>query len=265
MIDERTIGLVLAALLGGVIGSFANVLIIRWHAAASLLGRSQCPECGHILRPRHLVPIVSWLLLRGRCADCGEKIHIQYPLVEAASLLFGVIAALRHPPLTDFAPFLFEFITTISLIVPIVMDLRWKELPVEYLVNVGLFAFLYRVISALVMGASPSTFLFNIFFAVAGAVAFFGLQVVISRERWLGQGDVWFGGMMGAILGTPPLTALAIYLAYIFGGLMAFIGLLAGAYKRKSRIPFAPALAAGTIVTIWHGETLLRLVSRGIF
>ncbi|MEK7116522.1 MAG: prepilin peptidase [Patescibacteria group bacterium] len=238
------------ALLGAALGSFANVIIIRWHENASITGRSRCPACKKTLRPRHLVPILSWMLLRGKCAHCGVQIHFQYPIVEACAALLAVIAAIRHDPVIDTWSFVFESVVTIGLIVPVVMDIRWKELPVEYLVGIGIFSFVFHAI--LTFSSISGTIV-----AIAGASAFFGLQVLLSRGRWLGQGDVWFGGMMGAILGTPLLTGLAIYMSYLFGGIFAIVGLLMGAFRRKSRVPFAPALAAGTLVALWHGERIL--------
>lgn len=246
--------LFLTALLGAVFGSFANVLIIRWHEEASLMGRSACPSCKKTLRPRHLVPVLSWIFLRGRCADCGAKIHYQYPLIEAAAAVFAMIAALRHDPVTDSVPFLFEFIVTIGLLVPVAMDIRWRELPVEYLVGLGAFSFATHAF------LSPSSIL-DAVIAAALPVAFFGLQTILSRGKWVGAGDVWFGGMMGAILGTPLLAALGLYLGYLFGGLMALVGLLAGLYRRGSRVPFAPALAAGTLVALWHGDRILAWIA----
>ncbi len=243
-----------SALLGSVLGSFANVVIIRWHEAAPISGRSKCPNCAKTIRPRHLVPILSWILLRGRCAECGKKIHVQYPLVEAAAAIFGVIAALRHDPLSDPRLFFFELLVTIGLLVPVVMDLRWKELPVEYLAGLGLFALFFH----------PTT-IFSTVIAAAGVAAFFGIQFFLSRGRWIGEGDIWFGAMMGAVLGTPLLAALAVYLAYLLGGFTAFVLLVFHAVKRGSRVPFAPALAAGTLIALWHGERILSWIARGWF
>jgi prepilin signal peptidase PulO-like enzyme (type II secretory pathway) len=145
------------------------------------------------------------------------------------------------------------------------MDLRWKELPLEYLVGLSIFALLRRLILAFLgIGLSPATVIFNTGVSMIGAVLFFGMQVAVSRGRWMGEGDVWFGGMMGAILGTPLLTAIAVYLAYIIGGIIAMIGLIARTYKRGSRIPFAPALAAGTMIALWHGATLFTWIWRGL-
>ena len=263
MTPELLLGLVFAAIFGAVIGSFENVLILRWHEGSSLLGRSACPGCGHVLRPHHLIPIVSWLLLRGRCADCGKKISRQYPLVEATAMLLALAAAYRHPPLTDGLVFAFEFVATVGLIVPVVMDLRWQEVPLEYLVGLGIVAGGLHVVIGLMTGVALIAILTQLVFAIALGISVFALQFIVSRGKWIGEGDIWFGGVMGAILGTPGLTGVGIYLAYILGGLMAFVGLAFKVYKRKSRLPFAPALAAGTILALWHGETIVRWFLHG--
>ncbi|MSR85736.1 prepilin peptidase, partial [Candidatus Uhrbacteria bacterium] len=100
-------------ILGACLGSFLNVAIIRLKDASSMWGRSKCPECGKKIRSRHLVPILSWFLLHGCCADCHKPIHFQYPLVEFAAGLLMLVAFFRHNFfLTPSAlePFLFELI-----------------------------------------------------------------------------------------------------------------------------------------------------------
>ena len=86
---------------GAIIGSFLNVWIVRTRAHMSLWGRSRCPTCQYVLRPRHLVPIVSWIVLRGRCVSCQRPIHVQYPLVELLSGCLCVIAWSRYPELVQ--------------------------------------------------------------------------------------------------------------------------------------------------------------------
>lgn len=248
---ERLISVIFAAALGGALGSFSNVLILRWHESASLMGRSHCPSCNHVIRPRHLVPIFSWLWLRGKCADCGKPIHIQYPIIELVCALLGVIAALRTSPFgaTPYQ-FWFEFIVSIAFIVPIVMDLRWKELPVEYMVGLAVFAASFRWITHL------SDFTLLSVAALCIPVVFFGLQYVLSRGKWIGSGDIWFGGVMGAVLLDPWNVGVALYAAYILGGFVAAIGLITGIFKRGSRLPFAPALATGTMIALWFGDRI---------
>lgn len=258
---ETLIGLLYAALLGAALGSFANVLILRWHEDASLLGRSSCPHCKKVIRARHLVPVLSWLLLRGRCAECERKIHIQYPIVEGAAALLGVVAALRWPPF-DFqaAPmFWFEFLFTIALLVPAVMDIRWQELPVEFLIGTGAAGFLFRLFTA--TPDARFSLLMSTLLGLAVVALFFGSQVVVSRGKWLGMGDVWFGLMMAAALGWPKLL-VAIYAAYILGGIVAIVGLFTGRLTRRQRIAFGPLLATGVIITLWFGDAVLAWATR---
>ncbi len=248
--------LAFAALIGAALGSFANVVIIRFHEEASLWGRSACPTCKKLLRPRHLIPIFSWLVLRGRCADCKAAIHIQYPLVEGAAVLLAVIVAFRYDPFVS--PLLFgaELILILALLVPVVMDIRWKELPVEYLVVLGLFGAFIRGAGFTFEGFFLTQLFFDLILPVVAASTFFGLQVYLSKGRWMGSGDIWFGGMMGAILGWPGVL-VGVYLAYVIGGMVALFGLAFKIYKRGDRLPFAPALALGTLIAHWYGAHLL--------
>ena len=127
---------ILIFLFGACLGSFLNVVIIRWKNASSILGRSACPNCRKQIRPQHLVPILSWIVLRGRCADCHQPIHFQYPLVEMGAALLTVFAFFRHDFFSTHAalePFLFELIFTLVLLIISVFDLRWKLVPVELL------------------------------------------------------------------------------------------------------------------------------------
>ncbi|MEK7655228.1 MAG: prepilin peptidase [Patescibacteria group bacterium] len=242
--------IVFAAVLGACLGSFANVAAIRLHAMTSLGGRSRCPECDAFIRPRHLVPIFSWLALRGRCADCGAKIHVQYPLVELLCVTLVVIAALRHDPFFGNAmPFAFETFVSIALVVVLVMDLRWSELPVEVLVLVGIVGAFWNMFlgwSSGVLAASAT----SIAIGAGAGIIFFGAQWALSKGKWLGSGDVWFGAMMGLVLAWPA-TAYAIYLSYIFGGFGVGTLYILRKVKKGMRVPFAPALSMGLMAAFW--------------
>jgi len=259
MTIDHLLGTLYAALLGGALGSFANVLILRWHEGASLLRRSTCPSCRAQIRPRHLIPVISWFWLKGRCAQCRQTIHVQYVMVECIAVLLGVIAALRFNPF-DFAvapSFWFEFFTTISLIVPVVMDIRWQELPVEYLAWLGGIGFIYRLSVVHDTGMVVATTVI----ALAGILLFFGLQIILSRGKWLGMGDVWFGVFMAGVLGWPGI-GIAVYVAYVLGGTVAVIALLSKKLTRNARIAFGPMLAAGVLVTLWFGGAIISWLGR---
>jgi prepilin signal peptidase PulO-like enzyme (type II secretory pathway) len=243
--------LIFSAMLGAVLGSFVNVLIVRWHEDKPLGGRSHCPKCKKTIKPRHLIPLVSWLWLKGRCAYCGKKISTQYVLVEVAALLLAVVASLRWDPFSQ-PMFWFEMVFSIGLLVPVVMDLRWKEVPVEQLVALGLFAAAFRLADGGWVAAA------SIAYGALAAALFFGLQILLSRGRWLGQGDWWFGLMMGMALGWP-LAPFGILLAYLFGSIAAIAGLGVGKFTRRTQLAFAPALALGTMCAIWFSAPLLRM------
>lgn len=250
--------IVFGAILGACLGSFANVLAIRLHDESSLMGRSMCPACRHPIAPRHLVPLFSWLALRGACADCGAAIHIQYPIVELVTACLGIIAAVRSDPFSD-PMFYAELLLSTALVVFVVMDIRWTELPLELMILVGSFAVIGRLVIAIMNGLLLSE-LVSLGLAFAVAIGFFGLQWAVSKGNWLGSGDIWFGAMMAAILAWPA-TVIGMYLAYLAGGIVVTVLFLLGYIRRGMRIPFAPALASGLLLTLWFGERVERWVS----
>ncbi len=240
--------LIFAALLGAVFGSFANVLVIRMKQELSIGGRSACPSCGKTLRPHHLVPILSWLALGGKCAYCRKPIHIQYPLVEGAMMLLFTIAAYRYPGaiygiLT--VPFMIEIAFAFVLVILVAFDVRWQLVPVEFATGAAVVLGLMSIIG----GMSWISLLIGILVPIA----FFGMQILLSRGKWLGGGDVYVGALLGATLGWPKV-GVALYLAYIIGGVAVAMLLILGRVKRSSRIAFVPMLALGGYLTLWIGD-----------
>ncbi|MEO5927910.1 MAG: prepilin peptidase [Patescibacteria group bacterium] len=250
---ELIIRFVFAGVLGACFGSFVNVLAIRMHSESSLLGRSKCPACSAPIRPQHLVPVLSWLALRGACADCGAKIHIQYPLVEVAGACLAVIAMSRYGSLASIS-FYAELFLSLGLLTMVVMDFRWQELPLELMAVIGVIGAVIRIVF-LGDGGTMLAELRLIGIALIVAICFFGIQWLVSRGKWLGSGDVWFAAMMAGILGWP-LTGIAMYLAYLVGGSIVLILFILRVVKRGMRVPFAPALALGTLLALWFGQSI---------
>lgn len=240
-----------AFMLGASLGSFLNVLILRLRDGISILGRSQCPACSTKLHPRHLVPIFSWLALRGRCSFCRHPIHIQYPLVEIASACLVVLAYVRHPVLQDpqaWPIFLMECLLLLFLLSLVVFDIRWKLLPIEPIIIAIVIFSAWNVISGTLSLAS----------VVLGALVagiFLGGQVLLSHGRWMGEGDPWLGVLMGVVLGWPRV-GIALYLTYVVGGMVVLVLFLARIVGKGTRIPFAPLLALGTLGAILWGGSL---------
>jgi len=253
-----------AAVLGAVFGSFANVVAIRAHEHSSLWGRSHCMHCNKPLRMRHLVPVISWVVQRGKCTDCGKRIHIQYPLVELAAALLGVLAVARYMPLESgwlFAAF--EFFFGACLLVFMVMDTRWSELPLELMVGTGIVFCLWRMLMRVAAGEPPMVVAWSHLAGFGTVTLFFLFQWIVSRKRWIGSGDIWLGAMLGATLGWP-LVGLAVYFAYLFGGTLALILLIMKKISAGARVPFAPALVAGALVAMWWGPAIVTWLSNAL-
>jgi prepilin signal peptidase PulO-like enzyme (type II secretory pathway) len=237
-------------LFGLIIGSFLNVLVYRLKDAETLLGRSFCRHCSHQIRWYDNVPLVSFVLLRGACRDCDTKISWQYPALE---LLTGVLFALVG--YFFFSPeILFSWIETLWLLLVIscliaigAYDIRHMEVPLSLLIISALFTTIFLVSSFFLL--SEPFFVSQLWYGILGGgvvCGFFFLLVWMSRETWMGWGDVWLGFVAGSIVGLP----LVLPMLTLSFGLGALVGLLAIASKKKgmkSQIPFAPFLVAGVI------------------
>lgn len=243
-----------AGLFGLIIGSFTNVLILR-HGARSIGGRSVCPQCGHALAWYDLVPILSWLLLWGRCRYCGTRISAQYPLVEAAvAILFAFIWGAPFPvPLVTHVIF---SLIVVLLVAIAVYDMRHTIIPDPWV-----YAF-----AALALYASVSTTPQYFFpFLAGGPLAALPLLLLwgVSRGRWMGFGDVKLALGMGWLLG-PVVGPFSVLFAFVLGSvtlvplmlvsrlvthMRASWGRAAG-LTMKSEVPFGPFLIASTLI-VW--------------
>ncbi len=233
--------------LGATLGSFGNVVVLRGEKHESLGGRSHCPRCKRQLGWLDLIPVLSFLALRGRCRGCKGAISVQYPLVEAASAALFLMAFLTHGwhPL----PSLLLALAFWLLLLAAVSDLRTGEISDA----VSMPFILCAALHALASGTPPW-----IPAAVGGGV--FLLQWAVSRGRWVGTGDILLGLGIGALAGNVPRTVLALFLAYILGAVVASVLLCTGKKTLQGALPFGPFLAAGAFVAVLWGDALLSLV-----
>lgn len=254
--------LVLLGLLGLCFGSFVNALVWRLHENKNFVtGRSACPYCNHPLGPLDLVPVVSWVLLRGRCRYCARPISWQYPIVELTVAGLFVLSYTYWPlPLLTWqawASLVIWLFYVISLAALFVYDVRWMLLP-----NVIVFPLIaLACIDVLLRGMVAHMSMFTIVeHAALGALALGGiywLLYVISRGSWVGYGDVKLGLFMGTVLGWEG-ALMVLFLANIFGFLFVMPGMLSGKLSRKSRIPFGPFLIIAFFVIGLFGKQLLN-------
>ncbi|NMR20163.1 A24 family peptidase [Cellulomonas fimi] len=252
--------LVLVAVLGLAVGSFLNVVVWRLPRGESLASPpSACPRCGHAIRPRDNVPVLSWLLLGGRCRDCRTPISVRYPLVEAATAVLFVLAGLRfglEPPGLWAVP-AFLYLAAVSVALALI-DIDTHTLPNRIVLPS------YVVGGVLLAVASAGTgdwaaLLRGGLGLVVLWVAYFAM--VMAYPRGMGFGDVKLAGVLGLYLGWVGWGALAVgaFAAFALGGVFALGLLLTRRAGRKSGIPFGPWMLLGAGVGVAWGERLWAL------
>ena len=236
-----------AALFGACIGSFLNVVIWRVPRGESIVSPpSHCPGCDARIAARDNIPIVSWLILRGRCRHCGEPISRRYPLVELlVAVLFAAITAVNGYN-WDLA---WELPLAAVLVAVAAIDLDHQIIPNKIVYP----TLVWGVVSALLI--RPSDTLELIAWG-AGAFAFL-LAAALIRPGGMGMGDVKLAGAMGLYLGSSVLPALLI--AFLSGSLVG-IAMFArhGAAARKMGVPFGPFLALGGVIALMVGPDLVE-------
>ena len=240
-------------LLGVLVGSFLNVVAHRVPLGLSIVRpASRCPGCGHEVRRRDNVPVLSWVLLRGRCRDCASPISARYPLVELSTgLLFAAVTA--HMGFTWALP---AYLYLVGITVPLTLiDLDVRRLPdAIVLPSYGVALVLLAVASA---GTGDWGALLR---AVVGGLALLFLYVVVFvvKPGGMGLGDVKLAGVLGLYLAWWGWDALAVgaFLAFLIGGVVAVPMMLFTSAGRKSKMPFGPAMLAGALLALFVAQPI---------
>jgi leader peptidase (prepilin peptidase) / N-methyltransferase len=249
---------VLIGLLGLVVGSFINAVVWRLHlrmersrpkqgkSESIVSGRSMCPSCRHQLSAVDLVPVISWLWLKGKCRYCGKPISMQYPAVELLTAVVFALAVLMRPSTPiGWVELVFWLAMVVMLLILAVYDLRWYLLP-DVVMAPAMVLALVRLGVLASLGTDLQIVAYYLVAAVVAGGSFY-LVAFISDGRWMGGGDIKLAFLMGLVLG-PANTAVAMLLAF---NSAAIIGITLIAMKVKSRqdyIPFGPFLTASTIL-----------------
>ena len=243
--------LIIAFLLGAIIGSFANVCIYRlpWRQSLVFPG-SHCPHCQKSIRPWHNIPLLSYLLLGGRCADCKATISWRYPLVE---LLCGLLYIFLYRQFGfSVLGVVLTLLATVLLIVTFI-DLDHKIIP-DMITLPGIVV---GILASLLL--TPVGIVNAIIGVCLGGGLFF-LVAILSRGG-MGGGDIKLIAMIGAFLGWKAVL-LTIFLSALFGAVVG-IGLMVFKKKgRKDPVPFGPFLARGALMAMAWGQDLIQMYIR---
>lgn len=240
---------IIFAISGLLFGSFLNVWVLRTNEGVSVIrGRSVCPQCKKRLSWYENIPLVSFILQKGKCRGCKKFISLQYPLVELVIGLLFWFVAWFHSGAVEFIirdAFILFFLTFIF-----VYDLKYQEIwdrmtiyPAIILVVATLW-FGWLTIQSLLIGMSVGS-------------GFFLAQYVISNGKWIGGGDIRLGLFMGVILGWPNVL-LALFFAYVGGALFVLPFLILKKKHLATKVPFGSYLSIATIVAMFWGENIIQ-------
>ncbi|MGD0197947.1 MAG: prepilin peptidase [Solirubrobacteraceae bacterium] len=240
---------ILAAIAGGVLGSFLNVVIYRLPRGESLMTpRSHCTSCGTAVKPYDNVPVLAWLWLRGHCRSCRVPISGRYPVVEGATAaLWAAVVATR----SSAAAVALGLLLVVTVVPLALIDLDHHIIPNRITAPAAIAAIVFG--SALDLHGEPARLI-----AGAAAGGFF-LLVHLINPRGMGMGDVKLAAVLGLILGRE--VAPAIFVALLAGVIVGAV-VLARAQpgdRRARGVPFGPFLAFGALVALFAGHALLNL------
>jgi leader peptidase (prepilin peptidase)/N-methyltransferase len=251
---------------GTAIGSFLNVLIDRLPREESVCGRSHCEFCKKTLSPLDLIPLISFLLLKGRCRYCGKKLSIQYPFIEILTGIVFVLSywllVIRYPefnmlfPITNIFYLIAYFGLVSCFIVIFFADVKYHIIPDEMQIALFLSILLYRVMGSMgVVGVMWAM--------LEGSVVMLPILFLhlITRGKGMGFGDVKLSFNMGFLLGLKS-GLIAVYAGFILGAFFGIVLLLMRKKKMKSKIAFGPFLIAGIVVIVSFEKPIFSLIQR---
>lgn len=279
--------IILSCIFGLFIGSFLNVVADRLCQEKNpFKGRSACDACGKTLKPWHMVPILSYIVLKGKCAYCQQKLSLYYPFSEALTAIFFGVAvyfsnfAVSPTLLTGLR---FAYLAAVFSVFAVIFlsDLKYQIIPNQvvyfgiifvFLVQVGSLGYwAYKYHTMLQSNALGSYLLKGNFYkdsvlrevksfgynvgAGLGICLFFYLLVILTQERGMGGGDVKLGLLIGLFNGFPN-GIIAIFLGFISGSLVSVFLILSTKKGLKDVVPFGPFLILGSVLSLLYGDAL---------
>jgi prepilin signal peptidase PulO-like enzyme (type II secretory pathway) len=274
-------------ILGLCLGSFVNALVWRIYEQDKLSkksklspkdkthkkqlsilnGHSMCPHCKHKLGALDLVPVFSWLVLKGQCRYCKKPVSAQYPIVEATTALLFVASYVWWPSSvvgSQITVFALWIALLTGLVALAVYDIRWMILPNRILHPLSVIA-VAMIIVELTTVHSHVKFLLDALIAALIGGGIFYILFQVSSGKWIGGGDVRLGALLGLVVATPGRSVLLIFLASLIGTIISVPFLASNKLKKNSVIPFGPLLIVAVIIVQLFGHFLIAWYQNSFF
>ena len=240
---------------GLILGSFVNAWLWRTRNDKSVAkGRSECTHCHHKLAWYDLVPVLSYVWLRGKCRYCHKHISVQYPLVEAGTaILFGLLYWVIAPAgAYGWVQFVLLLATTVLLVAAFVYDALYMELPEKYMLPAIVLGLISLGLKAYQSGWDS---LAPQLIGLACVVLFYTALWYFSRGKWLGAGDIRIVAVMGLYL-APKQLLVALFFSYVVGSLYGLYVISKVKNKKGIKVPFGPFLIIGLYIGLLAGNAI---------
>ena len=250
---------ILIFIYGLLIGSFLNVCIYRIPREESIaFPSSHCPNCGTSLKWYDLVPVFSFIVQRGKCRYCGEKISPQYPMIELLNAITYLFIYLQFGATLEL--FFYAIIFSLLIIITII-DLQHMIIPDILVILILVASIIYKILSFLLY--NNPLYLLNSIGGLVLSGLLFTLIIVLSKGG-MGGGDVTLIASLGFILGIKKIF-LTIFLSFILGAIISIFLLITKIKNRKDPIPFGPFIVLGFSIVVFWGVQLLNLYKSTFF
>jgi len=234
-------------ILGTVFGSFFNVVGLRGPKGERFTNdRSYCPNCEKQLQWYELIPVVSYILLKGKCRSCQIKIRKLYPTIELLTGLFFAISYWRFQLTLNLL--LALIVVSLAMII-VVTDITYSIIPNKVLLFFLPILVIMRIILPLDPWWSP----------ILGSIVGFGLLflIIVVSKGGMGAGDMKYFGLLGIVFGFPQIL-LVFFLSTLYGAVVNGLLLLMKKVSRKSRVPFGPYISFAALTVIYFGEQIIN-------
>lgn len=257
--------------LGASFGSFALAMVSRMKSGRNWVrGRSACESCKKTLKMRDLIPIFSWLYTKGRCRYCGVKLSSWYPSVELALGLVFTLSYIYWPEQLvsgyEIARLVIWLLATVVMAGLVIFDVKWYLLPNKLVYPLILLSLSWVYVDALENGVNYGTIV-DYGLSILVASGFFLMLYVVSKGKWIGDGDIRLGVAIGLFTGSAVQSWLVLFLASIIGLAVSVPVLFSNRgvkSKMKLQIPFGPMLIFALIIVILFGQNIVEWYSSDI-
>mgnify|MGYP004702365727 CR=1 FL=1 len=232
-------------ILGTIFGSFLNVVIYRLPQKESIIvGRSHCPKCNHVIRPAELIPILSYILLRGKCKECKAAISIRYPLIEAIT---GLLFLISYLTFGISAQLLIALPLTMILIVITMIDIDTLEIYDRFQIMLFILALINLMIS-------PLPWIDHVIGFFIISIPFY---IIALLTNGMGGGDIKLIAIAGFLLGYQA-TLVTFFISTLTGSIWAIYLLIIKKSGRKTQLPFGPFLCIGIFIAYHYADAIIQ-------